>query len=76
MSVHENAYFCGRDVEKYRFCPEKADLVVQAQFKRSDGASAPRHPRQRNFQRKLKQRGRPTGAGAEGGVPLKGAVTK
>ena len=28
-SVHENAYFCGRDVEKYRFCPEKADLVVQ-----------------------------------------------
>ena len=29
-----------------------------------------------DFQRKLKQRGRPTGAGAEGGVPLKGAVTK
>ena len=29
-SVHENAYFCGRDVEKYRFCPEIADSVVQA----------------------------------------------
>ena len=50
--------------------------VVQAQFKRSDGASAPRHPRHQDFRRKSQQRGRPTGAGAEGGVPLKGAVTE
>ncbi len=31
-------------------------------LERSEGASAPRHPRQRDFRRKLKQRGRPAGA--------------
>ena len=45
-------------------------------FSFCQGASAPRHPRQQDFRRKSQQRGHPTEAGTEVGVPLKGAVTK
>ena len=49
--------------------------VVQAQFKRSEGAAAPRHPRQQDVRRTSPQRGRPTEARAEGGIPLIGDVS-
>ena len=41
-----------------------------------EGASAPRHPRQRDFRKKVEAAGTPDWSAAEGGMPLIGAVSE
>ena len=62
--------------------PVRSGCLIMAQryeiiliFEHCEGASAPWHPRQRDFCKKLKQRGRPTRPSGVVGMPLIGAVS-
>jgi hypothetical protein len=72
-SSQKKGRFYGRGSGKQkRDTPERMSNQMQMLQK---GASALRHPRQRDFRRKLKQRGRPVRPEGVTGMPLTGAVS-
>ena len=56
--VYPSGVFWDKENRCYR--TENRNKLFDILDRDSQGASAPRHPRQRDFRRKLKQRGRPT----------------
>ena len=79
-AVHEKGGFCGWDVKMSGLrhkCPFGGASVVQKEkmFREKRGRCSAASSASARLSKKVEQRGRPTGARAEGGIPLIGDVS-